>query len=946
MANSAAMRRVASKEIDLFFASPVAWLFLVAFAGATLFIFFWVETFFARNIADVRPMFEWMPLLLLFLCSALTMRMWSEERRSGTLEHVLTQPVSLWEFALGKLIACFTLLVLALLTTVPIPITVALLANLDWGPVVGAYLATLLLGVAYLSVGLCVSARTSNPIVSLIVSVALCSALYLLGSTVVIDLFDNRVAVVLSKLGTGSRFDSITRGVLDVRDLYYYLSLAAVFITLNVFLLEKERWTSGVKTVRHRRWRRVTLLLVLNFLLANVWLDRITGLRVDLSEGELYSLSTPSLALLSELQEPLLIRGYFSAKTHPLLAPLVPQISDLLREYEVAGKGRIRVEIVDPAMRPELEQEANERYNINATPFQISDRYQSALVNSYFNLLIEYGDEYETLGFSDLIEVHTTPNSAPEVFLRNGESDISRAIRNVLHSYQAGGDLFASIGEPLEFVAYISSDDLLPEVLLKYRDGIRSHLQQVAQASAGKFRVRFIEPEANDGALALQIAQEWGFKPMVATLEDDREFYFYLTLADDRQVVQLPTDNFDTENFPAMLDAGLKRFSSGFTKTVSLALPAFHEQMVRHRLGAPTFTNLERMITRDYSIRMENLDDGSVDPEADILAVIAPHQLSDRAVFAIDQYLMRGGTVILATSPFTAELAGGELRIQPWESGLVDWLNHHGIGIDRSFVLDEQNAPFPTPVIRKVGGYEFRDAQLVDYPYFIDIRAPGLNQQHPATSNIPQLTLAWASPMELQRGSGLRITNLLRSSPKSWRSKTMAVMPTVNSSGKSKVQSTGKQQSEELAVIAQGQFMSFFTGKADLLAAAQPRERVGVSALLEQSPRSARMVIFSSNDFMDDQMLSAIVAGSGNQYLGPLELFMNTLDWSLQDDALLQIRSRGNFNRTLPPMDRQAQTLIEYFNYGAAIILVAVFAFIFWLRSRQRKSYYRKSLAR
>ena len=481
--------------------------------------------------------------------------------------------------------------------------------------------------------------------------------------------------------------------------------------------------------------------------------------------------------------------------------------------------------------------------------------------------------------------------------------------------------------------------------MLNYREGIQSHLQQVAQAGGDNFRVRFIEPEANDGAVALQIAQEWGFKPMVATMEDDREFYFYLTLADDRQVVQLPTDNFDPENFPAMLEAGLKRFSSGFTKTVALALPAFHEQMARHRLGAPTFTNLERMITRDYSIRMEDLEDGSVDPEADILAVIAPHQLSDRAVFAIDQYLMRGGTVILATSPFTAQLAGGELRIQPWESGLVDWLDHHGIGIDRSFVLDEQNAPFPTPVVRKVGGYEFRDAQLIDYPYFIDIRGQGLNQQHPATSNIPQLTLAWASPMDLKRGSGLRITNLLRSSPNSWRSKEMAVMPTVDGSGKSEFHSSGKQQSEELSVLVQGQFQSFFTGKTDLLAAAQPRDRDGVSALLEQSPKSARMIVFASNDFMDDQMLSAIVAGSGNQYLGPLELFMNTLDWSLQDDSLLQIRSRGHFNRTLPPMDRRAQTLIEYFNYAAVIILLAVFAFIFWLRSRQRKSYSRKSLA-
>ena len=154
MATNSVTRRVAQKEIRLFFSSPVAWLFLASFAVTTLFIFFWVESFFARNIADIRPLFEWMPILLIFLCAALTMRMWSEERHSGTLEHVLTQPASLWHFVMGKFWACFTLLLLALISTLPLPITVALIANLDWGPVIGGYVATVLLGATYLAIGL------------------------------------------------------------------------------------------------------------------------------------------------------------------------------------------------------------------------------------------------------------------------------------------------------------------------------------------------------------------------------------------------------------------------------------------------------------------------------------------------------------------------------------------------------------------------------------------------------------------------------------------------------------------------------------------------------------------------------------------------------------------------------------------------------------------------
>lgn len=190
----------------------MAWLFLATFIAATFFIFFWVESFFARNTADIRPLFEWMPILLILLCAALTMRMWSEERRTGTLEHVLTQPASPWRFVLGKFLACFGLLLLAVTATLSLPVTVALMADLDWGPVLGGYLATALLGATYLSIGLFVSSRTDNPIVSLIGTVALCGLLYLVGSSTVTDFFDYRVAETLRLLGSGARFASITRG--------------------------------------------------------------------------------------------------------------------------------------------------------------------------------------------------------------------------------------------------------------------------------------------------------------------------------------------------------------------------------------------------------------------------------------------------------------------------------------------------------------------------------------------------------------------------------------------------------------------------------------------------------------------------------------------------------------------------------------------------------------
>ena len=146
-------------------------LFLAAFLGVTLFIFFWVATFFERNLADVRPLFQWMPVLLIFLVAALTMRAWAEERRGGTLELLLTSPTAPSELVLGKFLGAMVLVLIALALTLPLPITVALIGPLDWGPVIGGYVAAVFLAASYVAIGLWVSCRTDNQIVSLILTV-------------------------------------------------------------------------------------------------------------------------------------------------------------------------------------------------------------------------------------------------------------------------------------------------------------------------------------------------------------------------------------------------------------------------------------------------------------------------------------------------------------------------------------------------------------------------------------------------------------------------------------------------------------------------------------------------------------------------------------------------------------------------------------------------------
>lgn len=949
--------RIAKKEISLFFSSPIAYLFLAAFAGVTLFTFFWGEAFFARNIADVRPLFEWMPLLLIFLASTLTMRMWSEERRSGTLEYVLTQPVPLWHFVVGKFLGCVALLVVALAITLPLPITVAILGDLDWGPVLAGYLATLLLGAAYLSIGLFVSSRSDNQIVSLITAVALCGFFYLLGSKAITDFFGTAASEWLRLLGTGSRFESITRGMIDVRDLYYYLSLILIFLALNTFALERERWAVTGDKQHHQGWRVVTGLLVINALGANLWLGQINSLRMDATQGNQYSISSATEHYLNQLQEPLLIRGYFSSKTHPLLSPLVPQIRDLIKEYEIESHGKVRVEFIDPAMNPELEQEANQKYAIQPVPFQISDRYQASVVNSYFNVLVQYGDEYQVLGFRDLIEIKTAGETDLDVKLRNPEHDLTRAIKKVLHSYQAGGNLFDTVKGDLVFNAYVSADTELPQPLQEFKRAVESEMKQQQEKAANRLAVNFIDPAADGGKVGEQIAQDYGFNPMATSLLSNERFYFYMTLAQGDQLVQIPLDDMSAASFQRNFSAAVKRFASGFTKTVAFVAP----EATMGNPYAPSdaqFNQLEQFIGAELNVVREDLRDGSVSGEADVLFLAAPKNLDEKQLFVVDQFLMQGGTVIAATSPFAASLSQRSLSLQKQESGLSAWLKHQGLSIDEKLVMDKQNVPFPLPVNRNLGGFSVQEMRMLDYPYFIDVRGAGLNSESAITNGLPQTTMAWASPIVLDTDAqqARKVTELLRSSDQSWLSGDMNIAPQITNDGITRYVPVGEQKTQLLGVILQGRFESFFAGKESPLLTQDSADSVDeqkdqtatntkISSVIQHSPDSARIILFSSNDFLSDPVVSMAGMANGGQYLNSLQLMANTFDWVLEDDGLMSIRARSNFNRTLPAMEQSTQAFWEYLNYALALLALAVVGFVQYRIKRAREQQYRQWLA-
>jgi ABC-2 type transport system permease protein len=229
---------ISRREIRTYFNSPVAYIVVPVFVIITGYLFF--TQLFLEKQADMRGFFNIMPLLFMFMIPAITMRLLADEKSSGTLELLITMPVRDWEVVVGKFLAAMALLCTAIGLTLVFAITVKSLGPLDRGPAIGGYLGLVLMGGAYVAIGVMASALTRNSIVSFIIAFAISFALYLLGRLT--QFLPQSLQKLVAFLSIDGHFENIGRGVVDSRDVIYYLSVMTVCLLIATLSLESRRW--------------------------------------------------------------------------------------------------------------------------------------------------------------------------------------------------------------------------------------------------------------------------------------------------------------------------------------------------------------------------------------------------------------------------------------------------------------------------------------------------------------------------------------------------------------------------------------------------------------------------------------------------------------------------------------------------------------------------------
>ena len=691
------------------------------------------------------------------------------------------------------------------------------------------------------------------------------------------------------------------------------------------------------------------VLVALNLIALNYLLSGWSAARLDLTSDRRYSISPATKRILANLDEDLTIYGFFSERTHPKLAPLIPELIDLLEEYRAVSGGRVNIEIIDPGGDEAAEQEASERYGVRSAPFRRASKYESAIVNAYFSVVIKYADQYVRYGFAELIDVQAAPDGDIDVRLRNPEYDLTRAIKKIVYGFRSTHELFERIEEPVRLSVVWTPEDL-PELFAETPDKVRAAAGELQEAGGDRFVFEEIDPTGND-QLRNQVYERWGARPMAVDMFDEGEFYLYgiLEVQGRLEQIVLTGEGLTAATVREAVESALQRHTPGFLKTLGVVtsnppdIP--HDVRMHMQLPPPEppeYEQIKLLLREDYQVEEVDLEaQGGVPSDVDILLVLEPRELNDVAVYGLDQYLMRGGRVVLFSGKYDVKFEQTGLSIAPIETGLDDWLQHHGIGVEPTLVLDDRNQALPIPEVRQTPFGTIQEWSLVPYPYLIQVRDDGFRRSE-ITGGLDAVGVYWGSPLTVdpEVAGDLEVLPILQSSQDSWTDDDTSGVGFVDY----EVPTEGT-QTYLLAAALNGRFKSFFAGKPVPVRETsqhddpetqeiEPEPAPAVEVTLEESPET-RLVVVGNAELLSDFVAQALGQIDGGFFEENLRFAQNLVDWVSLDNEMLGIRTRGAATRRLVRTERTTQRALEWANYLAPVLLLAALGFyLHWKRRR------------
>jgi ABC-2 type transport system permease protein len=441
----------------------------------------------------------------------------------------------------------------------------------------------------------------------------------------------------------------------------------------------------------------------------------------------------------------------------------------------------------------------------------------------------------------------------------------------------------------------------------------------------------------------------YGARPMSLGLFSSESFYLYgfLEVGEGMEQLNLVGEGVTAASVRETVENALRRQTPGFLKTVGVVAPGTdlppevmaQLQMQGRQMPPPEFQQVREFLGRDYQVQSVDLAaDNGVPTDIDVLLVIKPRDLDERSVYNLDQYLMRGGRVILCAARYEPDFSGGELKVAPVSTGLDAWLAHFGITIEDTLVLDDRNQPLPVPEVRRTLLGNIRTLVLKPYPYLVEVRDEGLANRQ-ITARLEAVGIYWGSPLVVEPppDASLEMVPILKSSPKSWTSQDLSQVQFADYT----VPATGT-ESQLLAAALSGRFASYFADKgapgstpagvasdpADAGAAAPPRAEVP----LKLSPET-RLVVVGDTAFLSDFVARVLAGAQGGFFAENLAFVQNVIDWSTLDNDLVGIRARGLAARHLQRLESSTEITIEVVNYLVPVLLLLVLgAYRMWLR--------------